>query len=190
MIYSRKYNYLFVSTPKSGTHTMYEVLQRDWDGARVGHGFHPYEIPKDIPNDAWTFSVCRHPLDRVVAAWNYLCFQDEFRKDTLERCGTDSFEDFARWALTMPNDRRLYDFGGVDTISSQTMRLTWQPDQWIKIEAIEQEFQSLPFVDKPQAFPKLNSRPHKPWQEVISPSLADDLTEHYKHDFEVLGYEH
>ena len=72
MIISEKNNYVFVSTPKTGSHTMFKILQEQYDGVRYGpsngYNFHEWVTPVQYKN-YFHFSTVRNPYTRFVALW-------------------------------------------------------------------------------------------------------------------------
>jgi hypothetical protein len=120
MIYSETHNFLFVSNPKTGTHTMYDYLPKHYDGVRVG-GFHERVVPKEYEG-LFTFTTIRNPFERTVAAWNSLLFQPDYRSIYLEKIGSDSFPAFVDW-LTSHDNLSLFKGKGSPVLCLQSVWL-------------------------------------------------------------------
>ena len=89
--------WVFVSTMKCATNTMYKVLP-EIGGHRVQGGFHAR--PRVRIYDTH-FSVCRNPYDRAVSIWASTCLRHGDRYNAVNKIKSDggrhdSFEDFCK----------------------------------------------------------------------------------------------
>ncbi len=101
MILSRKNKYVFISTPKTGSHTFFKLLVEQFDGTRMGGEFHRTEMPPNT--DGFTvFSTVRNPYDRLVALWNSLLHNKNdkhgYRDTWMSVLKNDDFLTFCRFA--------------------------------------------------------------------------------------------
>ena len=95
MIVSHKHRYVFVSTPKAATNSMYSWLKTYWAGEHVPGLFHGREIPPECEG-YFTFTCCRNPYSRAVSIWNStIKARHAFRL----ALGEISLPDFLRWAM-------------------------------------------------------------------------------------------
>lgn len=194
MILSRKYKYVFISTPKTGSHSFFKLLQDNFEGERQWPGFHRTEMPSNT--EGYTvFSTCRNPYDRLVALWNSLLFakpdKHGYRDTWMSVLRTDDFGAFCEFAANHKNDIEQVAKVRMPTLMIPQHR--WyrhMPDNVIPlhIENINDEFHALPFVDKQVDIPHALKRNHASWND-----LKTDEVIHYANiwageDFEKFGY--
>lgn len=74
MVILRKQKLVWVSIPKSGTHTMVKILCEQFGGRRINPPFHPRDIPPDCHNFT-SFAVVRNPYNRAISIWYHLMFR-------------------------------------------------------------------------------------------------------------------
>lgn len=186
MMISHEHRFVFVSTPKAGTHSMYELLGQY--GAHRYGGYHETHLPPDVKG-YYHFTTCRHPIDRLVAAWYSLLFHSDHRDAFVRHVGNDTLPAFLRWVMKHPNHRNLIGPGKM-TITPQSVRLKHlRLDGVIRMERLAQDFANLPFVDAPVDIPHALSRPHPPWHVLIPEPLLHDVVRWLAPDFQCLPYE-
>lgn len=188
MIVSNRRKYVFVSTPKTGTHSMYELLNA-FEGSRYGN-YHEKVMPSYAKN-YFKFTTIRNPYDRLVSAWNSLLFTtDEYRDLYIPLIGDDRFESFVEWACE--NKRKIphMDVRGMIVLCTQTDYLKGiEIHKHLKIENINEEFNKLHFVDKKVEVPRLLHRKYKSWDELKNKNIIEKANEYLKDDFENFDYE-
>ena len=168
---SKEHKFVFVSTPKAATMTLYKVLSSCY-GPLVRVGWHTIMVPKDFRRGYFVWTVCRNPYTRALSSWwstmgsgrkhpNGKLYYPKLPRGM-------SFEGFVEW-MTDPNREP----GGgrkLDThfITSQSARLgEYQrpPDQVLRFEKLHEEFRTLPFYNGgPKEWPWINTSEGK--QEV------------------------
>ena len=197
MILSRTYKYVFISTPKTGSHSFFKLLQDEFDGERLGPEFHRTTMPAKV--EGYTvFSTCRNPYDRLVALWNSLLFSNGTKPDKhgyrdtwLSVLRTDDFAAFAKFAAKHAND--------IEQVSKVRMPTLMIPQhRWYRrmppnviplhLENINSEFNSLTFVDKPVNIPHALKRTHASWQELRTEEIISYANIWAGEDFEKFGY--
>jgi hypothetical protein len=149
-----------------------------------------------LPNrckEYYKFTTCRNPFSRTVAAWWQLLqrpgnkSRQKFQTHMRSYMGGTDFSDFAKWAVK----RHQYKNYAI-MFDSQT---EWHNgitfDYIIRCENMEDDFNSLPFIDKPTAIKKLFAfhSERKPWREYYTNELKQLIYQAYKDDFERFGYE-
>jgi len=180
MIQNDEHEYVFVSTMKCGTHTMYELL-KGLGGRRVG-GFHTCD-PRLIPLGYFVFTVCRNPFTRAVSIWWSTCVRDDRYRFRRFMPDWKSFECFAECLLRFKNKPPHI------LLATQTK---WHGpvvfDRYLKLENLEPEFNALPFVQDHVVLPRLNTSTYKDYWEAYTPDAIEMVREWGKEDFEKFGY--
>lgn len=183
-------DFIFISTMKCATYTMFEVLSQ-YGGERKGG---PHERPYNLVNskNKFSFSICRNPYSRAVSIWWYACLPHlenipvntrnlDFRK--LVRDYTN-FEPFALW---LNSSQRT---GGLTNTQEEWLK-GMNIDKYLHIENLQTEFLSLPFVNvAPKKWPILNQTRNvrKHYSEYLTPKAIKAIQEWAKEDFIKFGY--
>ena len=168
---------LFISTPKAATHTMYQVLPKRYGGVRVG-GFHNVAIPREC-RDYWQFSVCRNPYDRLVSS--FYSFNRGLHE--LKQCPhNDDLNKWFRWWIHHSPFYLLY--------PQHVRHDNFDIQHFMRCETLDADFARLPFhTGEPVTLPKVWSREHGTWQELLDAETIAVANEYYAEDFERYGYE-
>lgn len=203
MIVSDKKRFVFISNPKTGTHSMFDVLENNPEFAakREGKQFHEWKVPQRAKNYI-KFSTVRNPYSRIVALWNSLLMAGareggeipkKYRQTYMHVIGSDSFEDYCKFCaenrdtiehtkiiryplLSIPQWRWYQEYLPPDT----------KP---LKIENIQEEFNALPFVEKEIMIPTKLKRKHETWDELKNNNIIEYVNHWAEKDFELFGYE-
>ena len=183
-------SWLFVSTPKCATHSMYAALA-ELGGVRVG-SFHATPSRGDVHRGTYVFSVCRHPLSRAVSLWRYLDAKASDNnhavyEEVRQHCGAPvDFPGFVRWLVSTPTR----DFNRQAIVLTQS---AWHSrkvvTRFLRLESLAQDFEGLPF-DTDGVLPhRLNATPRRPWQDYHTPETVGMLATWAADDFARFGYE-
>ena len=180
-----------MSTAKTGTHSMYDVLKREFGGFRYGR-YHEATLPSGHEN-YFKFTTIRNPYERLVSAWNSLFFSsEEYRIMYLEQIGSDDFEKFLDWAIRVKHGMVDMPIRAIQVVCPQSIYLDGiEIDAYLKIENIDTELNNLPFAsnrDKPIVIPRLLKREHATWDDVKNKKLIKKANEFLKEDFEMFDY--
>jgi len=194
MILSRKYKYVFISTPKTGSHTFFKLLEEEFDGTRQWPEFHRTEMPKST--DGYTvFSTVRNPYERLVALWNSLLHNKNDRhgyRDTwMSALRKDDFLTFCAFAAKHHHN--------IETITQVRLpRLMTPQHRWYRrmpdhviplhLENVTEEFNRLPFVDKTIIMPHELKRDHASWDDLKTDEIIEYANVWAGDDFEKFGY--
>lgn len=154
------HRFVFVSTPKVCTHSIYQILDKHYSDGLVDLGFlHRNRVPHPF-QELMRWTVVRNPYSRAVSIWWSTCRlahldQYKFR----QKSGAE--EDFVRFAVwlaqTSPSARRLQPL-----IRNQTDWLKpVEPITAIHLENLEQELAKLSFWKKGIEVPQLNTTAQK-----------------------------
>ena len=201
-MYRRHGHWLFFSTMKNATHSMYEALKSMPGVKWAGHpamGFHslPMNINhqglavKKIRLEPIQWTVVRNPYSRAVSIWSSTCVRGDAKyqqwRDAITAAGGDhqSFKDFVKHILIAKPRIRV-------------PQLYWPQHQWIgKVDCdctIQLEHLARELNDKlgiQLKIPTLNRSDHKHWTEYYKDDegLAILVQRWAGDDFERYGYE-
>lgn len=151
MIISHRHRFAFVSTMKCATNSLTHALLVHYEGAMPG-GLHERRMDW-VPPGYFTFSVCRNPYTRAVSLWWSTCMRHDldrygFRKACAD---PDRLEGFMEWVVglaTVPHDLLL--------TQDEWHRHT-RIDRFLKIEKLDAEFGTLPFVRAAERLGRFNA---------------------------------
>lgn len=203
MIISHKHNFVFISTPKTGTHSMYKFLKENYAPVELNNtkNFHEWVVPHKAKN-YFAFSTVRNPYERLVALWYSILIAGkeekgkipkEYRMSYMRHLGDDSFETFAKFCA----EKR-------ETVEQHTMlRLPMLLiPQWrwyeeflpkdtahLKLENLEEDFASLPFAVEKPTMPHELKRNHASWDDLKTPELTELVNHWAEKDFSKFGYQ-
>ncbi len=171
--------FVYVSFTKSGSSSMYNLLETNFKG--TNHPRHHKGIPpnnKSYPS----FCVVRNPYSRLVSWWWSICKAkgDRYRhkKELKDRNLPESLQGF----LTLWEEKN-------GTSQSAGYEHNNGIDHVLKLENIEEEFNALPFITKHIEIPKVNVKNHPKWSELLDTESGKMINRIYKRDFELFGYE-
>jgi hypothetical protein len=201
MIVDHDRQFVFISTPKAGTHTMFALLGELYGLQRLPGGFHRKEVPPEARHYT-RFTVVRNPYVRAVSVWWHLLFRDRYRDKWRPIIGTLDFRGFLRWLVDSPEPP--VNRGDVVLRPQHAWLANARPIQWLRLERLESEFAGLPFVgdEAPRHIPRRLSSgssadvsDYGDWRSVFAcggPAYAAEcarLVERWAgKDFELFGY--
>ena len=196
------HRFVYLSTPKAGTHTICKLLEEFFPKGLMENGLHNVNIPSCYARySRWT--VVRNPYSRAVSLWwsaCRLCPEDiyGFRKG----CGAaEDFRKFILWLASTPMADR---FQEPLMLSQAEWLRPVEPVLAIHLEQLEEGLASLPFWRDGIMIPKLNTTTEKilaqsrkeqrtilrpRWQDYCrSQQIQDAVMEWAGEDFERFGY--
>jgi len=179
--------YVFISTPKCGTHTMYWLLKNHYGGKQKKGAYHQKNVPK-IHQKKFLFTVTRNPYSRAVSAWTSLLkpgAEDRYRKSWSRYCPASDFTSF----MELLANRRPHTAAGAIATIPQYAWIGRNKCRAIKIENLQEEFNELPFVDKFIEIPHLLKRTDESWKEVITDKSLQFIHKWAGKDFKRFGYQ-
>lgn len=194
MILSRSNKYVFISTPKTGTHTFFKLLREEFDGERLGPDYHRTAMPKNV-NGYTIFSTCRNPYDRLVALWNSLLHAKDdkngYRDAWISALRSDEFLPFCRFAA-----KHKHNIERLNKVRTPTLMMPQH--RWynrlpknvipLHLENIHEEFHALPFVNHECTIPHMLKRRHSSWDELKTDEIIACANEWAGDDFQMFGY--
>jgi hypothetical protein len=190
MIISKKHKFVFISTPKTGTHTMYKILPDEYEGVQKEGPYHQTEVSEEF-SDYFIFTTVRNPFERMVSIWHALIERDNYRNIFLPLVGGVEFIDFVKWITKLEPDERPKGKGGVLLHPQSYWLKGVSLDKFIKIENVDEEFSMLPFYiqsTEHKEIPKVLARKHKKWKDVKCNESRELIVRWAKEDFEIFNY--
>lgn len=194
MIISEKHKYIFISTPKCGTHSMFKLLQTYFDGKRIRtNGFHSTKIPDNINiSDYTVFTTVRNPYDRLVALWYSILYVREDYIKSWSRVLPDlSLESFTKLLVDHKYTTNKIRARMSLLVTPQYLWVKQMPQKtiYLQIENIETQFKQLSFVaNNNYTIPHELSRHHPKWSELKNNTLIQLANNWAEKDFETFGY--
>jgi len=159
---------------------MYKVLKQNFRGTRF-----PRTHRRIRPEDKGytSFCVVRNPYSRMVSWW-----WSVIRNSTRDRYGHKKELRRHRLPETLPGFLQLWE---TKTSTSQyaPVKNNGGIDYVLKLETLEHDFNTLPFVTNHIAIPHVNKKKHPPWQELLDPESGRLINRIYRQDFEFFDYE-
>lgn len=205
MIYSLRHRFVFVSCPRCSSHSIYRVLRSKRYGGRVVPGFHPRAIRREH-RDWFKFAAVRNPYDRTMSQWWVICHSDPREwhrsrkqngtlRDIRKAIGKASLERYLEYLLE--HREQIMRSGAPDRewVVGQAQwywPLVGQLHRMIRIEDLEADFESLPFVARRETFGRLNrhgSERRAPRAELLTPRVIELVHEWAGEDFDFYDYE-
>jgi hypothetical protein len=194
--------YVFVSTPKSGTNTMYDILKAQ--GGRK-YGQPPGVEPKSTLhrnvldpswNDYYKFTVVRNPFSRAVAAWWHLIVKKDeggakrrgFQISMNKAMGGDSFQHFTAFLLfrhDVPDRAIMFD-------SQHEWHNNIQFDKVLKLEDLQTGLNDIPLLDGASVANKQKNsfvkERKKPWKDYYTAADVENVVKGWNDDFTQFDY--
>lgn len=207
MIISNKYRYLFISMPKTGTHTMYNVLSDNFAGERYGE-WHE-SVPPDSAIDYFKFATVRNPYTRFASAWYFVSNKNGEYIKTYERLMGHEMEIiyFLKW-LNTEREKLYYNRDPRGRLRHLSTILLPQHvnvrqrlkgvkiDRFIKMENLLDEVNNLPFVEDDMKLPHIpknhsmaEAKTYMKWDELKTPEITTLVNQLMGDDFEMFGYD-
>jgi|GEM_PF-4703933 len=181
MIVSHDHKAVFLHNPKCGGNTIRALLTEygfevpefgDWPKQPGVVDFHRSIVPSTL-SDYLVITSCRHPFPRYVSEWAY--------------------------GVTHPEHHIYQQFG--PSVSFRTIALsnrrfhplqvtyTSVADIVIRLDDLDEDFHSLPFVKRRHTIPGCNASVHQNWRTYYDSELADAVYQKFQEDFDALRYD-
>jgi len=189
MIISSNHKYVYISTPKAGTHSLYDLLVKHFDGKKIDGPYHNREIPSYcLDSNYKIFTTVRNPLSRTLSIWNSLTQRENYKYIYLKLIGSDKFLDFVKWITTVEPSKINTGKGRI-LLHRQSVYLRNLPiDYFIKIEHLNIDFPRLG-IGQLDSYPHMLSRSYTSWDMLKCETSSRILREWLLPDYDFLGYD-
>jgi len=190
--------FVFVSTTKCATNSMWELLPKVFpDGYFLVNGvlkkgsrprpFHSNVVPKEY-RDLFTWSIVRNPYARAVSLW-WSTTVDPTKTLKQKYCyvelGTTDFTKFLHFLLTKPHMLVGRHLAITQTRWLRDVKL----DRTLRLESLERDLITLPFWQPDIKVPVSNpSHARKSWTHYMNEERAALIREWCDEDFNTFGY--
>lgn len=177
MIYSNKYEYIYISIPKTASSAMSNLLIEQYDG-RYYCDRHDNEIPKKF-NDYFKFTIIRHPFFRALSATRHYLFKFGKLSNIWESFHFVSIDNY------LNNLYKIYNPVVIGQKIQPIREVKIQFDCILTYENLK--IQDLYFIKSNQQLPKINMHP-----KIISQKIIDQINNEslifMKKDYERFEY--
>jgi len=194
MYISDKYKIIFIAIPKTGTRTIYNVLETHFQGYLYND--HELIIPWKYRRYK-SFIIQRNPYDRACSMYWSLCKRIGDKYGYIEKLEENTFVNFLK---LLRNKYYLTDnIRGSHCYPQSLFHTKNRIDNIISFENLENEFNQLDFVHERILLPQMNptviyntqqnleARP--PSSELLNSESIQLINEIYKDDFDLLPYD-
>ena len=179
---SKKYKFVFISTPKCGTNTMFDLVEEHYDATRVTGNYHHTAVPAKYGHFL-KFVICRNPYTRMVSLWMSTTQQAEDRYALRRNCSgnPDNFTAFVTWVTSTGWPHYL--------LTTQCSHLQGvRVDTILRLEHLADDFKVLPFFKGEFPDQKLNAG-YYDYNKIMTVQAKSMIRSWAKCDFERFGYE-
>ena len=189
---SNTHKLVFVSVPKTGSHTGFKIMEDNFNGFKVWGHYHNVIVPSQY-KDYRAFTFVRNPYDRVAALWNSIfCTGDsENHRKFYGWIGAKDFKSFCLWLSTHPYEQLNW---RIVLVKPQHVHL--EPCN-VKLYHVHTEnmledfnkfliLNNIPIID---SVPWELKRPHKTFKELADLECTAAINKWAGKDFEIFGYE-
>jgi len=154
---SKKYEFVFVSTPKACTHTIYKILKDHFYEGLLEIAFHDNKISR-VYKKFFRWTIVRDPFSRVISLWWSGCRlahldQYNFRKRS---GGQYDFTKFVVWLADNKENKH-----NILMMNQSEWLAPTEPIHIIHLEKLKQELEQLPFWKEGIEIPQLNTTTEK-----------------------------
>jgi len=175
---SKLHKFVFISTPKACTNSIYKILDEHYSEGLRARGFHDVDIPRRY-RSYFRWTVCRNPYSRAVSLWWSACRLAHLDQYLFRECcgAVDDFPRFIMWLSNTTSEERKRE----PLMMNQTEWLgPVEPIAALHMESLEEELIKLPFWKEGITIPQLNTTSQKikdqekhEGQVIVRPSQRD-----------------
>lgn len=182
MIISKKLKYIFIDAPKTGTRSLNRILVDKFYGKHKGD--HKYIIPKNC-EDYFKFMVLRNPYSRIVSAWWSTTQRGKDKYGWIKKA--KGKKDLKTIIKLFANTKYKHK---INHGQKQKIYYDVGIDQILSFENLEDDFNTLPFINEKIKLPKLNKtyNKRKPYYHYMTDKAIKIINKYYKEDFEIGNY--
>lgn len=184
---------VFIAVPKTGTRTIYDTLNKNFDTIQLED--HRVLVP-DKYKKYFTFTVKRNPYERFVSIWWSTTNRQLIKREKLRRLmGND--KSINRFCEIFP---KIYDTEPI--FRPQFIYSNNRIDKILDFDNLEEDFLNLDFMKKAgiQSIPKLNVTDgnkkddgqiriyRNDWKQYIDKNVKNLVLKYYAKDFKCFNY--
>ncbi len=208
MVISDELKYVYVDIPKTGSRSLVRVLENQFAGKATPRNHQPVFRHPEKWEDYFKFCVVRHPYDRLCSLWWATCCRVERNHvyQYLQEMKENTFYEFiqAYYNRTKTIDPNTYFFkqGNLWSCHAVPQNVYLECidyDRVLRFETLQEEFNSLPFVNEYIELPVVNATTAKnkytntklrpATKEIITQQEKDLIYDLFTEEFEILGYD-
>ena len=170
---------VYVSCPRTGSHTMFAVLTNRYGGSHYEpwDDYHRRDILPDCA-DWYKFTNVRNPYSRAVSIWRAMGMERKFRVAEMT---------FAAFAENLANGKLI---AWRITLAQHVWHGENEYDEILKVESLDEDAKRLSFWNGPDHIPvATNTTQGRPWIDEYTGAIARDIETWAGPEFERYGYE-
>ncbi len=182
MLICNENRFVFMAVPKTATRSIYRVL-KGYFLCTQGQD-HTIKTSKHA-RDYFRFCVKRNPYDRVCSAYWHICKRDLLTVGGVcysKHIKDNTLHGFLNTIKTMAGQHAM-------TKPQAIYYETNLYDQVLRFEHLQEDFDTLPFLEYPLRLPIVNAFEHPHWTDLVDKVTGPMINDIYAKDFEILGYE-
>lgn len=176
MFVSTEQKFVYVPFTKVGSSSMFKLLKENYRGVSFKR------TKRHIPNqyiNFYKFCIVRNPYDRMMSWWNSVETNPREVKhinQMMQQGLPITFEGFLKHWKSKTTHTMYY-----------AVEINGDFDKVLRLENIQEDFNSMPFVKKDMVIPQKNSRSYN--KDILTPRCIELINEIYENDFKYFGYE-
>jgi len=179
VIISDKHKLIFITTPKSGSHTGFKLMEDYFEGeAKFNHSL---KIPRKYKTYK-SFTFVRNPYERFCALYHACVIND---RKTFVPTKARNLLGYAKW---MASIAKIQAFPRVDLCAAQHI---WHKnsklDEYVQIENAANTI-NLWYPELDIHFPHELKREHPVWKDIVTATLKYYVDIWAGKDFKLYGY--
>lgn len=179
MIISEPHKLIFISTPKAGSHTGFQLWMNAF-GASPGMVNHDRVLPMQIDRDEYrVITFVRNPYLRFCSIYYFIQNNERMKIQK-------TIQEFADWITEMKVTNSFIIKEQLVTPQYYWHRNT-DIDEFVQLEKL-QEWADSNFPELNITVPHEFKLPHPSWEEVKTPELIQAINIWAKEDFEMFNY--
>lgn len=193
--------FIFIDVPKTGSRSILHFLEENFQGNTTAS--HQIVIPSQY-KDYFKFGVVRHPYDRMCSLWwstsKRITDRHGYRKE-MKQLGVHNtlagFLEVLEHRMQKSNYQASWRTPAMHVIPQYEFVRQVGFDQILRFEHLEEDFNTLPFIDEPAILPKINTTTEErknnpkrpPTEELVGEEEKATIQRLFDVEFDMFNYE-
>lgn len=192
-------NFTFIAIPKTGTRAVYKVLKtKTFRGKECLKYEHHTDVPS-VYKEKFIFTTVRNPYQRICSAFwavkhgptNFKNPWMHYMKNKTLDVTLENYLQCVKDNFGIENYDSSYHHPGIRQ-SDYFVNIKY--DKVLKLENLDRDFSSLPFVRMPTMIPATNTQfvdvhKEKLIKNLLTPNVIKLVNDIYRSDFKMFGYD-
>lgn len=192
MLVSDSHSFVFLAIPKTGTRSAYKVLSEEpYNGVNMGD--HRHIKPRKYRN-YFTFTFVRNPYERMFSLYWSCCIRDGDVKgfvEEMKQLGLENtFLNFLKWVDLNKDTFREMNQSKYIILKTQSVFFKHNRiDRVIKMENIDHEINTLPFIESFIQMPRNNASKYTSIKSYFCNKSLHIINDYCSAEFDLLHYD-